>query len=250
MGSRSDTPRGTSRRRRVRLDIDDGTGQGAGNSGNLLDGTTMNLPRSFDAIGLAAHNHVVGTGTFKGLQHAGHGTGREHNGFARANFGLNQDVRLNSHGGPFVSSPSILPDSPRVALILPEALADNATGSSSRSGNCSDRRRSRPRQLRRTLRLTLGAVGILGSPSRLKCDATRPSGLVTGFVTRRRFMEPENSDFTMVSSMTPQIDTQQIVTSSTQVDDDDHERFTHIVLEGYTPRMGSSSLWTTQSSAP
>jgi len=51
-------------------------------------------------------------------------------------------------------------------------------------------------------------------------------------------MEPENSDFTMVSSMTPQIDTQQIVTSSTQVDDDDHERFTHIVLEGYTPKDG------------
>jgi len=50
--------------------------------------------------------------------------------------------------------------------------------------------------------------------------------------------------------MTPQIDTQQIVTSSTQVDDDDHERFTHIVLEGYTPKDGSSSLWTTQSSAP
>jgi hypothetical protein len=40
------------------------------------------------------------------------------------------------------------------------------------------------------------------------------------------------------------------VTSSTQVDDEDHERFTHIVLEGYTPKDGEFVAWTTPSSAP
>jgi len=85
-GSRSDTPRGTSRRRRVRLDMVT-TGQVKVRViREPSDGTTMNLPEIVDAS-LAAHNHVVGTCHFKGLQHAGHGTGREHNGFARANFG-------------------------------------------------------------------------------------------------------------------------------------------------------------------
>jgi len=51
-------------------------------------------------------------------------------------------------------------------------------------------------------------------------------------------MEPENNDFTKVSIVTSKIETELIVTSSTQVDDEDHERFTHIVLEGYTPKDG------------
>jgi hypothetical protein len=38
--------------------------------------------------------------------------------------------------------------------------------------------------------------------------------------------------------MSAQIETEAIVTSSSQVDDEDHERFTHIVLEGYTPKDG------------
>ena len=77
-----------------------------------------------------------------------------------------------------------------------------------------------------------------GSPSRLKCDATRPSGFVTGLAARRRFMDPEISQLTKVSSVTSRIEIEQVVTSSTQLDDEDHERFTHIVLEGYTPKDG------------
>jgi hypothetical protein len=38
--------------------------------------------------------------------------------------------------------------------------------------------------------------------------------------------------------MTSRIETEPVVTSSTTLDDDDHERFTHIVLEGYTPKDG------------
>ena len=33
-------------------------------------------------------------------------------------------------------------------------------------------------------------------------------------------------------------DTEQIVSSSIELDDGDHDRFTHIVLEGYTPKKG------------
>lgn len=35
-----------------------------------------------------------------------------------------------------------------------------------------------------------------------------------------------------------QLETDLQVTSTTQLDDGDHERFTHIVLEGYTPKGG------------
>jgi hypothetical protein len=50
-------------------------------------------------------------------------------------------------------------------------------------------------------------------------------------------MDPEISHLTKVSSVTSPIETEQ-VTSSIQADDEDHERFTHIVLEGYTPKDG------------
>jgi hypothetical protein len=42
----------------------------------------------------------------------------------------------------------------------------------------------------------------------------------------------------MVYCVTSRIETERVVTPSTQVDDEDHERFTHIVLEGYTPKDG------------
>jgi hypothetical protein len=42
----------------------------------------------------------------------------------------------------------------------------------------------------------------------------------------------------MVCCVTTRIEAETIVNSSTQVDDEDHERFTHIVLEGYTPKDG------------
>lgn len=35
-----------------------------------------------------------------------------------------------------------------------------------------------------------------------------------------------------------QLDTELQVTSTTQLDEGDHERFSHIVLEGYTPKKG------------
>ncbi len=38
--------------------------------------------------------------------------------------------------------------------------------------------------------------------------------------------------------MSIQADTEILVTSVTKIDEGDHERFTHIVLEGYTPKNG------------
>ncbi len=51
-------------------------------------------------------------------------------------------------------------------------------------------------------------------------------------------MESETSDLTMVWDVSARIETEQNVTSSTTLDDEDHERFSHIVLEGYTPKDG------------
>ena len=39
-------------------------------------------------------------------------------------------------------------------------------------------------------------------------------------------------------NVSSQMETELVVTSTTQVDEGDHERFTHIVLEGYTPKDG------------
>ncbi|MCU1363165.1 MAG: hypothetical protein JWM55_993 [Acidimicrobiaceae bacterium] len=38
--------------------------------------------------------------------------------------------------------------------------------------------------------------------------------------------------------MSIQAETELVVRSTTEVDEGDHERFTHIVLEGYTPKDG------------
>ncbi len=51
-------------------------------------------------------------------------------------------------------------------------------------------------------------------------------------------MELEINDLGKVSIVTSRVETETIVTSSIETDDEDHERFTHIVLEGYTPKDG------------
>jgi Protein of unknown function (DUF3039) len=51
-------------------------------------------------------------------------------------------------------------------------------------------------------------------------------------------MDTEVTDLTTLYCVMSRLETVESVTSSTQVDDDDHERFTHIVLEGYTPKDG------------
>ncbi len=38
--------------------------------------------------------------------------------------------------------------------------------------------------------------------------------------------------------MSVQLETEVVVESTTRLDDGDHERFTHLVLEGYTPKDG------------
>ena len=38
--------------------------------------------------------------------------------------------------------------------------------------------------------------------------------------------------------MSVQLETDVVVESTTRLDDGDHERFTHLVLEGYTPKNG------------
>jgi hypothetical protein len=51
-------------------------------------------------------------------------------------------------------------------------------------------------------------------------------------------MDFEITHLTNLSIVTVNPETGTVVTSSTQLDDEDHERFTHIVLEGYTPEEG------------
>jgi hypothetical protein len=41
-----------------------------------------------------------------------------------------------------------------------------------------------------------------------------------------------------VGEVSTQLDTELEVSSVPQIDEGDHERFTHIVLEGYTPKKG------------
>jgi Protein of unknown function (DUF3039) len=41
-----------------------------------------------------------------------------------------------------------------------------------------------------------------------------------------------------VTSAQPELVTSTITETTTQVDEGDHERFTHIILEGYTPKKG------------
>ncbi len=77
--------------------------------GDLLDGPDDELAQVVDAVGLAAHDDVVGTRDLEGLEHPGDGAGGEHDLFARANFRLNQDVRLYRHEEPFSSRLPILP---------------------------------------------------------------------------------------------------------------------------------------------
>lgn len=38
--------------------------------------------------------------------------------------------------------------------------------------------------------------------------------------------------------VTTELQTQQVVETTTRLDDGDHDRFTHLVLEGYTPNDG------------
>jgi hypothetical protein len=42
----------------------------------------------------------------------------------------------------------------------------------------------------------------------------------------------------ILGNVSSQMETELVVTSTTEVDEGDHERFTHIVLEGYTPKDG------------
>ena len=48
----------------------------------------------------------------------------------------------------------------------------------------------------------------------------------------------DTTDLGIVQDVTTQPLTHDVVESTPRVDDGDHERFTHIVLEGYTPKDG------------
>jgi hypothetical protein len=91
------------------LDVDDGAREGASDARHLLDGAHDEFSEVVDVLCGAANDDVVGTGDFKGFDDAGHRASGVHDRLARADFGLNQDVRLDRHGEPFVSISSILP---------------------------------------------------------------------------------------------------------------------------------------------
>jgi hypothetical protein len=63
----------------------------------------------------------------------------------------------------------------------------------------------------------------------------RESGVV---VVSWHFDTTDLGKVLLVSTVRTQVDTELKVTSTTKLDDGDHERFTHIVLEGYTPKDG------------
>lgn len=43
---------------------------------------------------------------------------------------------------------------------------------------------------------------------------------------------------TKLNGVSTQLETKTVVDARTQIDEGDHERFTHLVLEGYTPKDG------------
>lgn len=77
-----------------------------------------------------------------------------------------------------------------------------------------------------------------GVPSRLKWEDTLPRGRVDGSGRRRRFMQVRRYSDGVQLTLSPQGETELLVRSTPTLDDGDHERFTHIVLEGYTPKDG------------
>ncbi len=72
----------------------------------------------------------------------------------------------------------------------------------------------------------------------MKCEATRPIGLVDGVTRWRFFIDHHFNVVDKVVCVSIQVDTQAVTHSVPQIDEGDHERFTHIVLEGYTPKDG------------
>lgn len=78
---------------------------------------------------------------------------------------------------------------------------------------------------------------VFGVPSRVKCDATRPRGRVRGSVRFRRGIDRNVSDL-YSGCVSTQGQTELLVHEVVTTDEGDHERFTHVVLEGYTPKDG------------
>lgn len=78
---------------------------------------------------------------------------------------------------------------------------------------------------------------VLGVPSRVKCDATRPRGRVGGGVRFLRGIAQNVSDLYSLGVSTDG-QTELLVHEVIETDEGDHERFTHVVLEGFTPKDG------------
>jgi Protein of unknown function (DUF3039) len=96
----------------------------------------------------------------------------------------------------------------------------------------------RPRQLRGALRFSFGAVGILwrALAGEVRGDATE--GTSRGLASPTAFHGPHPRPVTTLMDMSVQAETEVVVRSTTEIDEGDHERFTHIVLEGYTKKSG------------
>ena len=95
-----------------------------------------------------------------------------------------------------------------------------------------------------------------GEPSRVKCDETRPVECVGVRGRRRRGSSwlPKVTGCRYIEVVTIQAQPDVVVESTIETDEGDHERFTHLVLEGYTPKDGEfvalgtpwSTAWSTR----
>jgi len=109
VGLQCRTDRAVEVRGSLRLDIDHRASQCAGDSRHALHRSDDELAQVIDTLSTAANDDVIRTGDLECFDHAGYRARRVDDSFARADFGLNQDVRLDRHGEPFISSSSILP---------------------------------------------------------------------------------------------------------------------------------------------
>ena len=101
----------------------------------------------------------------------------------------------------------------------------------------------RPRELRGALRFTFGAVRILRRPSRVKCEETRPWVAVSRADGDATFHGPQGyGDVGTFEGVSIQAQTEVVVHSTTELDEGDHERFTHSCSRAIRQRTASSSL--------
>jgi hypothetical protein len=92
--------------------------------------------------------------------------------------------------------------------------------------------------LRGALGLSFSAIWILWRAFAREVRRHAPEGARGGGATTTAFHDPHPRAVTKLIDVSVQSETEVVVHSTTELDEGDHDRFTHIVLEGYTPKDG------------